>query len=162
MSVERHSSHWPIPADIKVSTAFDSHHLLPGQNRARQSSIHLSLRKLIAHAHGPDAGSGANVEDALRLLLHERGQKQLLADSLDHEDVHQVEAVQLGLVVGHGIHARPEGMVPAAVLDGVVDDARGQRGREGGEFIVPEDGIGVGPLDIFVRYASTVSCKRGQ
>lgn len=53
-----------------------------------------------------DAGSGADVENATHLVRVDRREEQLLADALGHEDVRQVESVQLRLIVRQAVRCK--------------------------------------------------------
>lgn len=85
----------------------------------------------------------------MHLVRVDGREKQLVADALGHEGMRQVEAILLELIVGQAVDwdsksasqrrgrrgqdsggartAGSEGMIAAAVLDGIVEDA----GRDG-------------------------------
>ena len=99
-----------------------------GLDGAQIDAQHLGAGIGIAHLDGPDAGAGAQVDDLLR-IGPERGEVQPVAARRQRHGVLHVLAVLLLVVVGEGVVALPELVVPSPVLEGVVPHRGRQRRR---------------------------------
>lgn len=58
---------------------------------------HLSVGELVSHLHGPDAGSGANVENAVGCSRVNRCEVQFVAAAANDYVVTYVETIEFGL-----------------------------------------------------------------
>jgi hypothetical protein len=100
----------------------------------------LGLWVLVGEVNGPDAGAGADIEDAAGRGV-DGGVVELAAEDHGEDVVQQVEAVLLLLVVGQDVGTTAVAMVAAAIAVLVVEDGRGERGAGGRRRVVGAVGV---------------------
>lgn len=73
-------------------------------------------RYVLGHVNCPDAGSAAQVEDAGRPMLRDRGLVQVASPCDEEQLVVYVHAILLGLVAWVHVEAATEAMVETTML----------------------------------------------
>lgn len=92
---------------------------------------HMAANHSLGHVDSPDAGAAAQVENAGRPMLRDRGLVQVFSPCNEEQLVVDVHAVLLGLVARIHVETASEAMVEAAVLLVVVRSRNNQPARLG-------------------------------